>query len=594
MTIFHERISCLREQLKLQVLDGYLIPSQDEFLGEYVPPAYKRLEWLTGFTGSNGLALILQNQAVFFTDGRYALQAVQQLPKDIFHIVNVAEMSLGQWLKEKGTSVQTIGYDSRLFTAPQIEKYQQALSQQPTNFIPIEKNIIDLLWQNRPSQPSGEIQLHPLEYTGQSWQKKRDLILYKLREQGADAVFIAAPDSICWLLNLRAEDVPFTPLLLCSALITAKGKIIVFTTPREIPLHIKAFFGKEVEFQVIPSFAQTVETFNLKTIFYDPAQTSMWYFELLKSKGCHIVERPDPCSLPKAQKNEIELAGIRQAHLKDGAALVECLHWIEEQLLRETSFSEIDIENKLLEFRNKQENFCYPSFASIVGFNANGAIIHYHATPETNVTIASNGLLLIDSGGQYLEGTTDVTRTLAIGKVTPQQKIDFTAVLKGHITLARAVFPLGTTGSQLDALARYPLWQIGKDYDHGTGHGVGCFLSVHEGPQRISKANNNVALQPGMVISNEPGFYADNHYGIRIENLVAVIQMPLSSTKPFLGFETLTQVPIDRKLIEVSYLNSDEREWLDQYHHTVFERLESFLIKNKPALDWLYHNTRPL
>lgn len=529
----------LREQLAKHKVDAFVVPSADEFHGEYLPTAARRLEFLTGFTGSNGMAIIAKNKAAFFTDGRYTLQAQTQISKD-YTKYNMAEKSAAEWAAElKGV---TIGFDPKLFTLRQYRTWEK----QGVVLKPVP-NLVDAIWKNRPAYPVDAAFAYPLKYAGESTPEKIKRVLKNL---DADALFIAAPDSLCWLLNIRGNDIPHTPFLNATALLHKNGKIELFVDAKKIP---KGLLGKNVAIAAAPKDIKGV-------VQIDPAQTSVWWAKNFKK----TVEATDPIQLLKACKNKVEVGGITNAHIRDGTALSNFLCWLDHHWNGET---EISVTEKLRTFRAAQPLFKDLSFATIAGMGANGAIVHYHATPQTNKKLMQ-GLFLLDSGGQYWDGTTDVTRTIALGAPTAEQKADFTRVLKGHIALAQAIFPKGTAGIELDALARMPLWKAGKDYDHGTGHGVGCYLSVHEGPQGISR-RNTTPLHAGMILSNEPGFYKAGEYGIRIENLVLVKE----KDKKFFCFETLTLAPIDRRLIENKMLESDEIKWLNAYHAHVLKTL---------------------
>ena len=546
-------IEALRAQLTKHKVDAFVVPSADEFQGEYLPAAARRLEFLTGFTGSNGIAIVHKTKAAFFTDGRYTLQAETQVPK-AYEKYNMAQKSAATWAKELKKAV--IGFDPKLFTLRQFTAWEkQGIKLKPV------PNLIDVIWNYRPAYPADKAFAYPLKYAGESSDAKIKRVLKNLN---ADALFIAAPDSVCWLLNIRGNDIPHTPFLNATALLHKTGKITLFVDAKKIP---KGLLGKNVTISSSSGFKGIVQI--------DPAHTSVWWTNQFKK----TIEAPDPIQAMKARKNETEANGIRAAHVRDGVALSSFLCWLDTHWQKQ-EITEISAAEKLKTFRAAQPLFKDLSFGTIAGMGSNGAIVHYHATAKTAKKL-KHGIFLLDSGGQYWDGTTDVTRTIALGAPTDEQKEDFTRVLKGHIALGSAVFPKGVTGSELDALARMPLWHVHKDYDHGTGHGVGCYLSVHEGPQSISRRANNVALESGMVISNEPGFYKAGEYGIRIENLVLVEAVD----KKFLRFETLTLAPIDRRLIDKDLLHSDEINWLDNYHMRVLNTLAP-LVDKKTAI-WL-------
>lgn len=575
------RLELLRQELKRRGVYAFIQPSNDEFLGEYIPDSAKRLEWLTGFSGSAGTAIITLKKAAFFTDGRYTLQAQKELNK-AFEIHNYSELTPSAWLKTQG--VKLLGIDSWLHT-PQSMK---TVEKQGIVLKPIA-NPIDSLWEERPAEPNAPVQPHVAAFAGETSLAKRHWLVKELKKHKADAFFLTAPDSICWLLNIRGQDVPFTPFVLCRALFFSNRNIVLFIDQEKITALAQKHLGTNVLICPPSKIEAICKKLAKKKVMLDPAQSSIALFDILQKANAKIVQVTDPCQLEKSRKNPVELANMEEAHVQDGIALVKFLHWFEAQ----KKTTEIDAAEKLLSFRKEREGFQGSSFASISGFGSNGAIVHYRAQAKTNKAISGNGLYLIDSGGQYLKGTTDVTRTVLKGKATLEQKEHFTLVLKGHIAIARARFPKGTSGSQLDCLARYALWQEGLDYDHGTGHGVGSYLSVHEGPQRISKRGGDVPLEPGMVLSNEPGFYKPSKYGIRIENLVYVAKEKIEKGKtPFFKFETLTLAPIDIRLIDKTLLSQEELLWLDQYHQKVQETLEPFLSKS--TNEWLRKVTRPI
>ena len=533
-------LKLLQKKLKEQSLDGFIIPSNDEFMGEYVPDSAKRLEFVTGFTGSAGTALIMQNQQIFFTDGRYTLQAKSELQD--FEIHNSSEFCLGQWLYENAKG-KKIGYDPKLHSLQSIRMYKSI------NIQPVSHNPIDEIWQDRPLPPHSNVRPHPIKYAGVSSEKKRTQIAKQITAKGADLAILTAPDSICWLLNIRGNDVPYTPFILAYAVIHKSGEVDYYIE--------KSRVKNKIDANIKPPEKLLADLTKLKgkKVLLDPA-SPVWFANQLKAST--IIEAGDLCTLPTSRKNQVEIEGIRQAHIRDGKAVSEFLKWLEKN----QDITEIEVAEKLEKFRKKSPLYLSPSFATIAGSGANGAIVHYHATPKTNKKLERNSLLLIDSGGQYLDGTTDITRTVAIGKPTEEMKRNFTLVLKGHIALARAVFPKGTRGSQLDPLARQYLWQNELDYDHGTGHGVGSYLSVHEGPQRISKRGGDAVLEVGMILSNEPGYYKTGEYGIRIESLLVVKEV----SRGFLGFETLTKAPIDIKLVDKKLFNKEEIEWVSTYN----------------------------
>jgi len=554
-----DKLKALREVMAKEHLAALLIPRTDEFQGEYIAGCSERLKWLTGFSGSAGFAIITQDKAAFFTDGRYTLQAKEEVPS-FYEIYNVSQKTPSQWISENISPADKVGYDPWLFTEAQLERYERPL-------VSLKANPIDTLWSERPAPPQDFIRLHPLKYTGESDESKRKRIGASLL---ADHVLITACDSIAWLLNIRGNDVPHTPIVHSVCLLHTDGSYDLFVDLNkmngEVFNHIREGGGRAIDIQQLLSQVKKMDG----SCQIDPQTAPVIVIQTLEEAAIPIVRERDPCLLPKALKNEVELEGAKKAHLQDGVALCRFLAWLEAQPL-EGETTELTAAQKLFEFRKEGQHFEDLSFETISGFGPHGAIIHYRVTPESDVPLSRKGLFLLDSGGQYLTGTTDVTRTIALGMPTAEQKDRYTRVLKGHIALAQAVFPEGTTGGQLDALARQFLWQVGCDYDHGTGHGVGSYLSVHEGPQNISKRANGVPLRLGMILSNEPGYYKEGAYGIRIENLVRVIDLP--NLPGIYGFETLTLVPLDHRLIEDSLLTESEKAWIKSYHEKIFNTL---------------------
>lgn len=557
-------------------LSALLIPRTDEFQGEYIAPSAERLRWLTGFTGSAGFVVITHDKAAFFTDGRYTLQAKEEL-SPFYEQYNTAQKTPSHWVSENLSSTDKVGYDPWLFTETQLQPYHCVL-------VPLKANPIDSLWKEKPPSPQDFIRLHPLQYAGTSDEEKRQQIGKLLK---ANHGLITACDSIAWLLNIRGNDVPYTPVVHSVCLLHQDGSYDLFVDLNKINgtvfNHIRQGDGRAIDIQQL--------LFHLKKIEgscqIDPRTTSVIMIQALESANIQIIRTQDPCLLPKALKNDVELKGAREAHLQDGIALCRFFAWLEDQPLQGET-TELSAAQQLYTFRKEGQHFKDLSFETISGFGSHGAIIHYRVTPESDRPLTRDGLYLLDSGGQYLTGTTDVTRTLALGTPTLEQKDHYTRVLKGHIALAQAVFPEGTTGVQLDVLARQYLWQVGCDYDHGTGHGVGSYLSVHEGPQSISRRGTDVPLKPGMILSNEPGYYKAGAYGIRLENLVRVVDMP--DLKGVYGFDTLTLVPFELKLINPSLLEENEREWLRAYHERIFKTLSPHL--NALTNKWLEKNCK--
>lgn len=561
-----DKLGKLRELMAVRGIDAYLQPVHDEWMSEYPPACNRRVEWLTGFSGSAGLAVVTADKAAMFVDGRYTLQARAQVSAD-YEVFNSADATPQGWLSRELPGGAKIGYDPKLYTKGMIEKFKGNITT-PT------ENLIDGLWENRPPAPATQVFAHEVIYSGESAASKRARIAEAIRKAGADAAFLNAPESVNWLLNIRARDVENTPLCLAFAIIDGSGLVQLYIDGSRISGELRLHLGVEVKICAPETLASGLCGFSGKTMLLDSQTTTVFIADLCRAADVKLLEGVDPCFLPKAIKNPVELTGIRKAHIRDGAAVAKLLYWLADQ----ENVTELAVVDKLLSLRGQNDLFLEPSFDTIAGSGEHGAIVHYRATQESNRALKAGELFLLDSGGQYFDGTTDITRTVAIGTPTSAHKDRFTRVLKGHISLARAQFPEGTSGSQLDALARQYLWQDGVDYDHGTGHGVGCFLGVHEGPQRISKRGGDAALAAGMVVSNEPGYYKAGEYGIRIENLVAVVEKTSGENgRKFLGFETLTCAPIDTKLVAVFMLTDEEKEWLNNYHEWVKAELSPLL-----------------
>ncbi|MBT5373353.1 MAG: aminopeptidase P family protein, partial [Rhodospirillaceae bacterium] len=540
-------LTALRGELVRRKLDGFIVPHGDEYQNEYLPPCAERLAWLTGFTGSAGLAIVLGGDAAFFTDGRYTLQAAEEVDGADFDLRHIADEPPTNWLAGHLKTGQRLGYDSRLHTPDDLARYERAAHKAGASLVPCQTNPLDGAWADQPQPPTAPVFPYDLAYAGKSSVDKRRKLGAELKKAGAGAVVITAPDSIAWLLNIRGGDVAHTPLPLSYAVLMADGTVELFLDPAKISSGLLDHLGSEVGLHGPDDFGPALDRLAGagETILVDPARSAAWVFDRLKAAGAKIRNSKDPCQLPKALKNDTECNGIRTAHLRDGAALTRFLAWLSDAAPG-GAVSELAAADHLEVLRRESDLLRDLSFPTISGSGPNGAIVHYRVTAESDRMLSPGDLYLVDSGAQYFDGTTDVTRTVFIageGRAPDDEQRDhFTRVLKGHIALASARFPSGTTGSALDALARKSLWQVGLDYDHGTGHGVGCYLGVHEGPQRISKIPNKVALMPGMVVSNEPGYYRAGAYGIRIENLVLVIEGDMAGgERQMLGFETLTR-----------------------------------------------------
>ena len=597
MSTYEARLQALREQLKADRLDGFVVPLTDEHMSEYVGSYAQRLAWLTGFQGSAGSAVVLPQEAAIFTDGRYTLQVRSQVDGRHWSYESVPETSIADWLKAHAPDGGRIGYDPWLHTKDWVTKAREALAQKGAELVAVGRNPIDAVWADRPEPSRARLIVHPDHYAGQSSASKRQEMADWLKAEGADAAVLAALDSIAWTSNVRGQDVDHTPVAVSFAVDHAEGTADLFVASEKIGDDVRQHLGNGVRIHERNAFEPKLAELAGRKVVVDPERSVAAIFEALEGASARILARRDPSILPKAIKNPVEIEGHRAAQARDGAALVRFLHWISVEAPK-GGVDELKAAARLQQFRQESGDLRDLSFDTISGAGPNGAIVHYRVTEETNRPLERDSLYLVDSGGQYPDGTTDVTRTVAIGTPTAEMRDRFTRVLKGHIAIACAVFPEGTRGSQLDSFARQYLWAAGLDYAHGTGHGVGSFLAVHEGPQRISPAGSSQSggdepLKAGMFLSNEPGYYKTGEYGIRIENLVLVERREIEGAeKKMLGFETLTFAPIERNLIDTGLLTSGEREWVDSYHVQVLEVVGPKL--DGDALAWLREQCRPL
>jgi len=566
-----KHVPLIRQAMAKQGLDGFLVPHEDEHQNEYLPAANDRLAWATGFTGSAGAAVILRDKAAVFVDGRYTLQVRDQVDGKLFEIRDLVEGGVPAYLETATARGQKIGYDPRLHSPDALGHLRIAAAKAGAELVAVNDNPLDQAWgQVRPPQPTAPVVPHAAEYSGEDSNAKRARVGAAVAARGGDAAVLTAPSSIAWLFNVRGGDVIRSPLPLGQAILNKDGTARLFLDPAKVTEDLPAWLGNQVRLETPDDLPGALAELKGQSVVVDPAQSSAWYFDTLQQAGATVIRGEDPCALPRAQKNAVEIQGARNAHARDGAALTLFLHWMATEGQANPP-DEVEAVRKLESFREATGKLKDLSFDTIAGAASNGAIVHYRPTERLNKRSEQGSLFLVDSGAQYLDGTTDVTRTIAIGEPTAEMRERFTLVLKGHLALAAIRFPAGTTGSAIDVLARAALWMKGLDYDHGTGHGVGSYLGVHEGPQRISKAPNNVALRPGMILSNEPGYYKEGGYGIRIENLQVVTPAaPIpGGERPMLGFETLTLAPIDRRLIDRDLLTADERAQLDAYHARV-------------------------
>lgn len=589
-----KRLRALRQVLRKQNLSGFIVPHTDEHQSEYTPSYAERLAWITGFDGSAGLAAITLNQAAIFVDGRYTLQVRNQVDRGLFSIMKLHEDQAEDWFLDNLEDGAVIGYDPWLHSKIWLEKARNTLAAKNITLKALSKNPIDEIWQDRPAPSNAPAQVYKLRYSGEKSSLKRNRIAAEIKSKGADALIITSLDSIAWLFNIRGSDVDMTPLVLSFAILYSTGSADLFIDPSKLDDDVIRHLGKYVSHYPKKDFLKAVKSLGQKglSIMVDPKRAHAAVFEALSSAKKNVIEADDPIQADKACKNDVELEGTKNAHIRDAVAVCRFLYWLDRNA-PSGKITEIDAVNELYDLRKEVSLFQGNSFATISGAGPNGAIVHYKVTENTCRKLEKDMLYLVDSGGQYLDGTTDITRTIAIGTPTEQQKDHFTRVLKGHIALAQARFPLGRTGAHLDTLARKSLWDVGLDYAHGTGHGVGSYLGVHEGPQSISPLSFNVALKPGMILSNEPGYYKTGEYGIRIENLVIVRNSDFEEDeRPMLRFETITLVPIDTRLVNAHMMSAAEITWLNIYHAKVREKISPLL--EGAEKEWLINATNSI
>ena len=597
MSTHAARLQALREQLSRDQLDGFVVPLTDEHMSEYVGAYAQRLSWLTGFQGSAGSAVVLPEAAAIFTDGRYTIQVRQQVDGAHWEYVPVPQVSIADWLRDHAPQGGRIGYDPWLHTRGWVEEARKALAERGAELVAVSRNPIDAVWDDQPAPSDAKLIVQRDDAAGRTSASKRAEIADWLADRKADAVVLSALDSIAWVFNVRGADVSHTPVALAYAIVNADGTADLFVAKDKVGDDVAQHLGNAVRVHDRAAFAPALEQFASKRVAADPAGSVAAIFDALDAGGATILATRDPVVLAKAIKNEVEISGHKAAQARDGAALARFLKWAEAEMPK-GGVTEWSAAARLQAFREETGVLRDLSFDTISGTGPNGAIPHYKVTEESSLPIEQGHLYLVDSGGQYEDGTTDVTRVIPVGEPTQEMRDRFTRVLKGHIAIATAVFPAGTTGGQIDAFARRPLWEVGCDYGHGTGHGVGAYLSVHEGPQRIAAPNYPGGgpaepLRAGMFLSNEPGYYKAGEFGIRIENLVLVVEKDIPGAEAvMLGFETLTVCPIERSLIEPGLLTEDERRWLDAYHARVLEILGPQLSPEERV--WLEGKCRPI
>ncbi len=588
-----QHLAALRGELKRQNLDGFIVPLTDEHMSEYVGDYAQRLAWVTGFTGSAGNAAVLSEKAAIFIDGRYTIQVADEVDDAHVERHHFEAYPLLKWVKDNSARGARIGYDPELATVMWEKQAATMFAGTGIELVAVDANPIDAVWDEQPEASLAAVYAQPAEYAGKTPEEKRTEIAAELKRKGADAAVVTMLDSVAWALNIRAEDVHNTPVPHAFLVLDAEEQATLFVDERKVDSELRVHLGNKVRLEPRTAFYSELADLGKagKKILVDPASNNANVFQTLRETGATLIEGQDPCILPKARKNETERQGSRDAHIRDGAAICEFLYWLEGEAPK-GNLDELGAAAKLMEFREKRNLLKGISFDTISGAGPNGALCHYKVDESSNRKLEMDSIYLVDSGGQYLDGTTDITRTVIVGTPTDEMRDRFTRVLRGHIALSMTRFPKGTAGMMLDSIARRPLWEIGLDYDHGTGHGVGSYLAVHEGPQRIAKFGTSVPLEEGMILSNEPGYYKEGEYGIRIENLILVTKSDADEERDMFEFENLTWAPIDRNLIDASGLDDIELNWLNEYHATVYEKLASLVDSETKA--WLEKATAPI
>jgi Xaa-Pro aminopeptidase len=588
------RIAALRAELARRGLDGFVVPRADRYQNEYVPSCAERLAWLTGFTGSAGIAIVLADRAAIFVDGRYQVQAADEVDSAVFAVEHLIERPPIAWIEANLTAGKKLGYSSWLHTVDGAEQLAKACTAAGAALVAVADNPVDAIWTTRPQPPLGAVVVHELRYAGEDAGQKLDRVRAEMQKASADALVVSDPHAVSWLFNIRGSDIPHTPVVLAYAIVAKGERPALYVADRKLTGEVRDRLDKIAALRSPGDFERDLAALGgeHRAVRFDLATCADAIARIVGDHGGKLLRGADPIAPMKAVKNATEIAGARAAQLRDGAAVTRFLAWFDREAPA-GRLSEIDAVEALESFRRESGLLKDVSFPTIAGAGPDGAIVHYRVTRKSNRRIGQGELFLIDSGGQYLDGTTDITRTVAVGAPTDEFRKNFTLVLKGHIAIARAVFPDGTTGAQLDTLARQFLWRAGRDFDHGTGHGVGSYLSVHEGPARIAKAGT-APLRRGMILSNEPGYYRAGAYGIRIENLVMVSEAaPVAEAdKALNAFETLTLAPIDRRLIEPAMMSDEEVAWLDAYHARVCAVLAPLV--DAPTRQWLDRATAPL
>ena len=592
LTTTEQRLNAIRQWLEKENIDALIIPHEDEYLGEYIPLHNERLHWLTGFTGSAGLAVVTQHKAAIFVDGRYTVQVTKQVPSELYTYCHLIDEPPLDWLVSHLNSGDNIAIDPKVHSASWVENAQLRLNGK-LNLHLLETNPIDPLWHDRPTPQVSDVRLMPIDSVGEESANKRQRIAELIQEKGANSAVITALDSICWLLNIRGLDVSRLPVLLSHAIVHSNGTLEFFIDPKRLPKDFSSHVGDGVSIYTPEMLRFRLEDLVGSVVLVDPKTSNAWNKLVLQNIGAQVINTDDPCLMPKASKNATEIMGMKACHIRDGVAMSSFLCWLDNEVEQGRLHDEAKLADKLLSFRQKDPKLVDLSFDTISAAGSNAAMCHYnHENQPAPGQLEMNSLYLVDSGGQYLDGTTDITRTVAIGIPSDEMIKQFTLALKGHIAVSRARFPAGTKGYQIDTLARQYLWAEGYDYDHGTGHGVGHFLNVHEGPASISKRQIDVPLTEGMVLSNEPGYYRTDGFGIRIENLELVVKQATNGDFDVLTFESLTRCPIDVRNIDFNLLTDEELGWLNSYHQRVWDDLN--LEVSDDVRPWLYKTTKAI
>lgn len=587
------RVNSLRTLMRERGIDAFIVPSDDNHGSEYVSEYFRAREWVTGFTGSAGTAVITLEEAHLWTDGRYFLQGAKEIEGTSYILEKLGEPGVKnhvEWLADNLQAGSTVAFNGKVFTVAALNSLKSLLSNKNIN-IKAEEDLFEKIWPERPSMPKGKMFIHELKYTGKSLSEKLAMVREEMKKEGISDFILASLDDIAWLLNLRGADVPCNPVFLSYLLMNDNGCTLYIDKDKVTQEINKYLEENNVNIKGYEEIVSDIVKIDDKAVVtYDPTKTNVWIKDAL-SGNVKVVERRNITTDLKARKNEAELSNIENAMVKDGVAMVKFFNWLKKNIGK-TEITEITAADKLTQFRSEGEGFVDISFSTISGYGPNGAIIHYHATEESHSKLEPKSLYLIDSGAQYLDGTTDITRTLALGELTEEEMVDYTLVLKGNISLSMAKFLYGIAGCNLDILARKPMWDRGIDYKHGTGHGIGYLLNVHEGPQGIRKEISNVALEKGMLISNEPGIYREGKHGIRLENIVAVNIEAETEFGRFMKFDVLTYCPFELEAIKVELLSSEEKQWLNNYHELVYNKLEGYLNDEEKA--WLREATRAI